>query len=115
MLENQNDTLRLIPLLPLASAVIAGVWLAYGGKPMRRWTVIGLCCSTPFLAFLIAFQQFLSLIQLPEAQRYFVDNVYTWISVDPFHVFSLGYQRCHIAHRTRVSRRSPPFPVRSGG
>ena len=84
-MDNINDTIRWIPLLPLLSAVASGLWLLLADRQLSRSIVIALGCSTPALAFALSFQTFWELLSLPSEARFLVDNVYTWISADPFH------------------------------
>jgi NADH-quinone oxidoreductase subunit L len=78
--------LRWIPLLPLAAAVSSGLWLVFSRRQLPRGVVIGLGCGAPILSFAIGLQQVYRLaMELPRGQRFFVDNLYTWISAGNFH------------------------------
>ena len=84
-MENISENLRWIPLFPLIAAAISGLWLLFSQRQLPRSAVIGLACSAPALSFAVAFSSLLDLVQLEAESRFLVDNVYTWISADPFH------------------------------
>jgi len=84
--EHANDALRWIPLLPLIAAVLSGGWLLFGGRQWPRALVILLAVGAPIASFAIALVQVFTLATGFEAeQRWFVDNLYTWISAGDFH------------------------------
>ena len=85
MIENANETVRWIPLLPLITAVGSGLWLLFARRELPRGIVIPLACGAPVGSFLISFRNIFALTQLEEGNRFFVDNLYTWIGVHPFH------------------------------
>ena len=86
MNEHANDALRWIPLLPLIAAVLSGGWLLFGGRQWPRALVILLAVGAPIASFAIALVQVFTLATGFEAeQRWFVDNLYTWISAGDFH------------------------------
>jgi len=84
--EHTNEALRWIPLLPLAAAVLSGLWLVFAPRELPRVLVIALAVGAPIASFAIALAQVFSLATGLEAeQRFFVDNLYTWISAGDFH------------------------------
>ena len=86
MTEHANAALRWIPLLPLVAAVLSGVWLVFTRRELPRAAVIGLACGAPIASFAIAVVQVLALAtSLPADERFYVDNLYTWISAGDFH------------------------------
>ena len=86
MSEHLNETLRWIPALPLLGAVLSGLWLIFSRRELPRLLVIGVGCGAPLLSFGIALNQVFRLaVELPEGQRFFTDNLYTWISAGSFH------------------------------
>ncbi len=86
MTEHTNEALRWIPLLPLAAAMISGLWLVFASRELPRALVIALAVGAPIASFAIALTQVFSLATGLEAeQRFFVDNLYTWISAGDFH------------------------------
>ncbi len=82
---NTNETLRWIPLLPLLAAAIPGLWLLFGRRELPRVFLIALGCGAPIASFVIGFGALLDLTRLEPDSRFFIDNVYTWISAYPFH------------------------------
>ncbi len=86
MTEHTNEALRWIPLLPLLAAVVSGLWLIFAGRALPRAAVIALAVGAPIASFAIAVTQVFALATTLEAeQRFFVDNLYTWISAGDFH------------------------------
>ncbi|MEE9278628.1 MAG: NADH-quinone oxidoreductase subunit L [Myxococcota bacterium] len=86
MNEHTNELLRWIPLLPLMAAALSGVWLLFAPRELPRRVVIALACGAPILSFLISFRVVLELATgMDGPNRYVVDNLYTWVSSDPFH------------------------------
>jgi NADH-quinone oxidoreductase subunit L len=84
--EHTNDVLRWIPFLPLAAAVISGLWLLFAPRALPRAAVVALAVGAPIASFAIAVTQVFSLATGLEAgQRFIVDNLYTWISAGDFH------------------------------
>jgi len=75
----EDDLLRWIPLLPLATAVFHGVMLAVVRRPIPRWVTIALSCGSVSAAFLLSCAVFAQLVQLPDGSRILVDDLYTWI------------------------------------
>jgi NADH-quinone oxidoreductase subunit L len=84
-MDHANDMIRWIPLLPLISALILGLWLIFMSRHLPRAIVIALGCGTPLAAFAIGLNALFALTDQPPPDRYFVDNVYTWIGSHPFH------------------------------
>ena len=85
-----NETLRWIPLLPLLAAAVSGLWLLFARHELPRAVVVGLGCAAPIASFALGFGALLDLTELEPGSRFFVDNVYTWISAYPFHA-ELGF------------------------
>jgi NADH-quinone oxidoreductase subunit L len=84
--EHTNTALRWIPLLPLAAALLSGLWLVFAPRQLPRALVIVLAVGAPIASFAIALTEVFSLATGLEAeQRFFVDNLYTWISAGDFH------------------------------
>jgi NADH-quinone oxidoreductase subunit L len=84
--EHENAALRWIPLLPLLAAVLSGTWLVFARRELPRAAVIALACGAPIASFAISVVQVVALAtQLPEEARFYVDNLYTWISAGDFH------------------------------
>ena len=82
----ENAALRWIPLLPLIAAAISGAWLVFGRRELPRVAVIALACGAPIASFAIAVVQVFALAtELPADARFYVDNLYTWISAGDFH------------------------------
>jgi NADH-quinone oxidoreductase subunit L len=84
-MEHTNEVLRWIPGLPLAAAVLSGLWLTFARTNLPRPAVILLACLAPILSFGLGLREVFRLTQLPEGQQFFVDNLYTWIGAHPFH------------------------------
>ena len=85
-MEHTNEALRWIALLPLASAVLSGLWLVLARGHWPRALVIALAVGAPIASFAIALAQVFRLATGFDAeQRFFVDNLYTWISAGDFH------------------------------
>ncbi len=86
MTEHTTDALRWIPLLPLLAAVTSGLWLVFVRRELPRLAVALLACGAPIASFLLSLDQVYDLaMRLDGADRYLIDNVYTWISAHPFH------------------------------
>ena len=79
-----SELLRWIPALPLASAVLHGLWLALVRRPFSRGLVIALSCGAVIAAFGVSCLAFVELIRLPEAERALADGLFTWIGSDNF-------------------------------
>jgi NADH-quinone oxidoreductase subunit L len=84
-MEHGNDLLRWIVLFPLIATAISGAWMLFMPRQLPRAAVIGLSCGAPILSFLVGVREFYNLTTFPAGERYFVDNLYTWISAHPFH------------------------------
>src|SRR5262245_62533550 len=85
-MEHTEASLRWIPLLPLLAAALSGLWLVFARRELPRAAVWPLACAAPIGSFFIALTAVYRLLsELEPGQRYLVDNVYTWISADPFH------------------------------
>jgi NADH-quinone oxidoreductase subunit L len=80
----ETQLLRWIPALPLASALIHGLWLTLVRRPFSRALVIALSCGSVIAAFGVSCLAFVQLVQLPEAERALSDAFYTWIGSDNF-------------------------------
>jgi NADH-quinone oxidoreductase subunit L len=75
----EEALLRWIPLLPFAAAAIHGVMLVLVRRPVLHWVTWSISCGAVSVSFLITCVAFGQLVQLPEASRLLVDNLYTWI------------------------------------
>ena len=84
-LVHENEAIRLIPLFPLLAVIVSGLWMLFVRGSMPRGAVIALGCGAPVLSFLVSVREVFHLTRLEEGSRFFVDNLYTWISADPFH------------------------------
>jgi NADH-quinone oxidoreductase subunit L len=85
-MEHTETGLRWIPLLPLLAAALSGLWLVFVRRELPRAAVATLACAAPIGSFVIALTAVTRLLsELEPGQRYLVDNIYTWISADPFH------------------------------
>lgn len=82
----ETDTLRWIPLLPLASAVIGGVMLGLLRRPLSRGVTIALSCGSVLVAFLISVAAVWRLVGLPVEQRLLLDTMAPWIVAGRFAV-----------------------------
>ncbi len=86
MLEHVNETIRWIPLLPLMGALVSGLWLIFARQELPRPLVIGLGCGAPMLSFALSVREVFRLATaFPAGERFFIDNLYTWISAGDFH------------------------------
>ena len=86
MLEHVNETIRWIPLLPLMGALLSGLWLIFAHRELARPLVIGLGCGAPMLSFALSLREVFQLATaFPAGERFFIDNLYTWISAGDFH------------------------------
>ena len=86
MNEHTNAALRWIPLLPLAAAVLSGLWLVFAPRNLPRAVVILLAVGAPIVSFGISVAQVFALATTFETgQMFFTDNLYTWISAGDFH------------------------------
>ena len=72
--------LWLIPLLPLAGAVINGVF----GKRFSRGVIGFIASGSVALSFAISLTAFLQMLRLPEADLPIVRNYFTWIQAGSF-------------------------------
>jgi NADH-quinone oxidoreductase subunit L len=84
-MEHANESLRWIVLAPLIATAFSGLWMLFMPRQLPRVAVILISCGAPIVSFLVGFTQFFSLTNFPGGERYFVDNLYTWISAHPFH------------------------------
>jgi NADH-quinone oxidoreductase subunit L len=84
--EHVNAALRWIPLLPLAAALLSGLWLVFAPRQLPRVAVIVLAVGAPIASFAISVAQVFALATSFETgQMFFTDNLYTWISAGDFH------------------------------
>ena len=84
MNDSQTELLRWIPALPLAAALIHGLWLALVRRPFSRGVVVALSCGAVIASFGVSCLAFVELIQRPEAERLLVDALFTWIGSGNF-------------------------------
>ena len=115
----QVDYLRWIVFLPLLGAAVNGLFGAWFQKKMGKGAVSFLACAPVVVAFLLSLRAFSDLRALAPEQRFFIDHLYSWISlatlkvdmafwVDPLssimilvvtgiggliHIYSTGYMR----------------------
>jgi len=78
------DVLRWIPALPLAAALVHGVWLVLVRRAFSRGLVVALSCGSVIAAFALSCLAFVELIQLPESERVLSDALFTWIGSGNF-------------------------------
>jgi len=85
--EDPSSLIRWIPALPLATALLGGLWLIFARRPLPRALAALLHSSGPLAAFGVSVWLTTALAtQYEPASRALVDDVYTWISVGDFHV-----------------------------
>jgi NADH-quinone oxidoreductase subunit L len=86
MTDHTDTSLRWLVLLPLLGALWNGLWLLLARRELPRAAVWGPACLAPLLSFGLSLQLVQRLAtRFAEGERYLVDNVYTWIGVDPFY------------------------------
>jgi NADH-quinone oxidoreductase subunit L len=70
----------------LCAALLSGAWLVFARREWPRALTIALACGAPLVSFAISVAQvFVLATGLEAEQRYFSDNLYTWISAGDFH------------------------------
>jgi len=79
-----SDLLRLIPLYPLAGALIHGVMIGLVRRPLPRMGVIVVSCGAVILSFLTSLAAVSELLSLPVEGRVLVDELFTWIGAGRF-------------------------------
>jgi NADH-quinone oxidoreductase subunit L len=85
-MDHVETSLRWIPLLPLLTAVLSGLWMLFVRRPLPRWAIWGPACLAPIASFALALTVVQRLAtEFEPAERYLVDNLFTWIGVDPFY------------------------------
>jgi NADH-quinone oxidoreductase subunit L len=85
-MEHVETSLRWIPLLPLLTAAASGLWMLFVRRPLPRWAIWGPACLAPIASFALALTVVQRLAtEFEPAERYLVDNLFTWIGVDPFY------------------------------
>ena len=77
----ESSLLRLIPALPLASALILGLLLGIFRRVLPRLVVISLSCGSIALAFLVTCAAFAELVSLSGEPRALLDPLGSWIAV----------------------------------
>ena len=70
--------LRWIPLLPLLSAGLHGLWLVARRRPVARSVLVVSCCGASILSAGLVCLAFARLLRLPEGKGQLLDVVYTW-------------------------------------
>ncbi|MFQ5515813.1 MAG: NADH-quinone oxidoreductase subunit L [Myxococcota bacterium] len=86
MSEHVNESLRWIPLLPLITAALSGGWLIFARRELPRSVVITAGCGAPLAALLLSLKQVFRLAtEFPAGERFFTDDLFTWISAGDFH------------------------------
>ena len=84
--------LRLIPLAPLAAAVLHGALLVFVRRAPSRAAVAALSCGAPLLSFALSVWALLLLLERPTEARLFVDELFPWIGAGQFHAsFALQF------------------------
>jgi NADH-quinone oxidoreductase subunit L len=85
--EDPSSLIRWIPALPLLGALLGGLWLIFGPRPLPRGLAALLHCAGPISAFGLSLGLTTHLAtQLEPGARALVDTVYPWISSGDFHV-----------------------------
>jgi len=79
-----SDLLRLIPLFPLAGALVHGVMLGLLRRPLPRTGVIAISCGAVILSFLTSLLAVSELLSHPAEARVLVDELFTWIGAGRF-------------------------------
>ena len=87
-MEHTATYLGLIPLLPLIGALIIGLLYMFTctTNPLSEKLYGALACIGPLLSFFLALVVFFHLKALPPADRFLVQNAYTWFAVGDLHV-----------------------------
>jgi NADH-quinone oxidoreductase subunit L len=78
--------LALIPLLPLAGAVVLGLAGAWLQKRLGKGPVGWIACATVGLSFLLSLVVFVKLAGLPPAERRLLADLFPWIHVGTLQV-----------------------------
>ncbi|MFQ5817050.1 MAG: NADH-quinone oxidoreductase subunit L [Terriglobia bacterium] len=83
MPQNFLDWVWLVPLLPLASAVL----MLLVGSRLPRAVISWLCCGTVGLSFLVSLGIFRQLVALPPGERFYdTGALFTWLPLAELHV-----------------------------
>ena len=77
----QADYLRWIVFLPLLGAAVNGLFGAWLQKKMGKGAISFLACAPVVVAFLLSLRAFFDLTALAPEQRFFIDHLYSWISL----------------------------------
>jgi len=79
-----SDLLRLIPLFPLAGAVVHGVMIGLLRRSLPRSGVVAVSCGAVILSFLTSVAAVSELLSIPAGSRVLVDELFTWIGAGRF-------------------------------
>ena len=87
-MEHTATYLGLIPLMPLIGALVIGLLYMFTctTNPLSEKLYGALACVGPLLSFFLALVVFFHLKGLPPADRFLVQNAYTWFAVGDLHV-----------------------------
>lgn len=77
----QMDYLRWIVFLPLLGAVVNGLFGAMIQKRLGKGAISFFACTPVVIAFLLSLRAFWDLRALAPGQRFFIDRLYSWISL----------------------------------
>ncbi len=91
-MEHTATYLGLIPLLPLIGSLVIGLLYMFTctKNPLPEKLYGALACVGPLLSFFLALVVFFHLKGLPPADRFLVQNAYTWFAVGDLHV-NMGF------------------------
>ncbi len=90
-MEHSANYLVLIPLLPLAGALVLGLLHMFTcKKPLPEIVYSLLACIGPALAFILALGTFSALSKLPVEERYLSQDVFTWFRIGDLQV-NMGF------------------------
>lgn len=91
-MEHSVNYLVLIPLLPLAGALVLGLLHMFtcNKKPLPEIIYSVLAIVGPALAFILALATYFSINKLPAEERFLTQDVFTWFQVGDLHV-NMGF------------------------
>jgi NADH-quinone oxidoreductase subunit L len=82
----QTDYLRWIVLLPLIGAAVNGLLGAALQKKMGKWIISLVACAPVIGSFILSLQVFFGLSALEPEERFFIDQVYSWLHIGTLNV-----------------------------
>jgi len=82
----QTDYLRWIVLLPLLGAAVNGLLGATLQRKMGKWIISFLACAPVIGSFILSLQAFSGLLALKPEERFFIDQVYSWLHIGTLNV-----------------------------